>query len=135
MDAVIGETHAQSARGRFFLGLTALRLFGLIRHWKQMFINNTFNHARRGGIEKFLIPRAKDTGDSMRSIRKRNSSKKTDDETESVILHGDENVKLTSSEEDQRLKNAATIGTALMVVNSHRALMLLYVAQLRPLPL
>jgi hypothetical protein len=30
-----------------------------------------------------------------------------------------------SSEEEQRLKNAATIGTALMVVNSQRALLLL----------
>lgn len=47
------------------------------------------------------------------------------DENESVALYGDENVKVTSSEEDQRLKNAATIGTALMVVNSQRALILL----------
>jgi hypothetical protein len=35
------------------------------------------------------------------------------------------NLKSTSTEEDQRLKNAATIGTALMVVNSHRALIVL----------
>lgn len=47
------------------------------------------------------------------------------DENDIVAMHGDENVKLTSSEEDQRLKNAATIGTALMVVNSQRALVLL----------
>jgi hypothetical protein len=33
--------------------------------------------------------------------------------------------KMTNSEEDQRLKNAATIGTALMVVNSQRALILM----------
>lgn len=32
-----------------------------------------------------------------------------------------------TSEEDEQLKNAATIGTSLMVVNSHRALMILYV--------
>jgi hypothetical protein len=32
---------------------------------------------------------------------------------------------MTNSEEDQRLKNAATIGTALMVVNSQRALILM----------
>jgi hypothetical protein len=32
---------------------------------------------------------------------------------------------LSSSDEDQHLKNAATIGTALMVVNSHRALVLM----------
>ena len=40
-----------------------------------------------------------------------------DDHSEGVIQE--------SSEEDQRLKNAATIGTALMVVNSHRALFIL----------
>ena len=43
--------------------------------------------------------------------------------------HGDKGEDLPGrskgSEEDQRLKNAATIGTALMVVNSERALILL----------
>ena len=43
--------------------------------------------------------------------------------------HGDNGELATasqaSSEEDLRLKRAATIGTALMVVNSHRALILL----------
>jgi hypothetical protein len=35
-----------------------------------------------------------------------------------------------TSEEDQQLQNAATIGTALMLVNSHRALFILYVYML-----
>jgi hypothetical protein len=41
--------------------------------------------------------------------------------------HGEkhEETKRASSEDDERLKNAATIGTALMVVNSQRALILL----------
>lgn len=125
MDAIIGKTHAQSAKGRFFLGLTVLRLFGLIRHWKQMFISNTFQSVKREGIEKWLIPGQKDHGDSILSSTKRHS-KKRDDDNESVMLTGDEYMtRLTSSEEDQRLKNAATIGTALMVVNSQRALLLL----------
>ena len=34
-----------------------------------------------------------------------------------------------SSEEDQRLQMNAKIGTALMLVNSHRALLLLYVCK------
>lgn len=45
-----------------------------------------------------------------------------DDET---TITSDEMRKITNSEEDQRLKNAATIGTALMVVNSQRALILM----------
>ena len=32
---------------------------------------------------------------------------------------------VSKSEEDRRLKQAATIGTALMVVNSHRALVIM----------
>jgi hypothetical protein len=35
--------------------------------------------------------------------------------------------KSNASEEDVQLENAATIGTALMLVNSHRALFILYV--------
>jgi hypothetical protein len=33
----------RSAGGRFYLGLTYLRAFGLVRHWKQMWINHTFD--------------------------------------------------------------------------------------------
>jgi hypothetical protein len=46
-------------------------------------------------------------------------------------IAGDEDQKQQSAlepsgnDEDQQLKNAATIGTALMVVNSHRALFVL----------
>lgn len=76
MDAIVGETHAQSAKGRFFLGLTVLRLFGLIRHWKQMFINNTFQSVKREGIEKWLIPRQNDHGDSIVSTTHRHSKKR-----------------------------------------------------------
>jgi hypothetical protein len=35
--------------------------------------------------------------------------------------------------DDQQLKNAATIGTALMLINSHRALFLMYVPNLSKL--
>lgn len=78
VDAIIGESHAEAARGGVLIGLTALRLFGLIRHWKQMFINNTFSR-KQEGIEKWLIPRGKDTGNSIMSARtKRNSSKKNE---------------------------------------------------------
>jgi hypothetical protein len=48
-----------------------------------------------------------------------------DDETLDDDLGGVEGNKMTNSEEDQRLRNAATIGTALMVVNSQRASILM----------
>lgn len=145
IDSVIGNTHADLARGRFVIGLTVLRLFGVVRHLKQMFITNTFRSARRDGSEKWQIRR--DSHSDSFSPKKRNSSKRYDvsmpssgkapssrgtnsqfsfNQDDSFRMLGDENTtKLTSSEEDQRLKNAATIGTALTVVNSQRSLVLL----------
>lgn len=40
--AVIGVDPARAAFGRFVLGLTFLRTFGLVRHWKQMWLSSTF---------------------------------------------------------------------------------------------
>lgn len=42
LNAVIGYGEQRPALGRFVIGLSFLRLFGLIRHWKQMWINDTF---------------------------------------------------------------------------------------------
>lgn len=44
--AVVGATNADAALGRFVLGLTFLRAFGLVRRWKQMWINLTFEEAK-----------------------------------------------------------------------------------------
>lgn len=62
--AVRGPTHADAANGRFLLGLTSLRFFGVIRHWKQMWINNTFQATKREGIERWLFPRERSLVDS-----------------------------------------------------------------------
>jgi hypothetical protein len=43
LDAILGENEADILKGRFHLGLTALRFFGVVRHWKQMWINKTFH--------------------------------------------------------------------------------------------
>ena len=75
LDSVIGPSYKEAARGRFLLGLTSLRLFGLIRHWKQMLINRTSDPTKREGIENWLIPQGKDMGDSVLSIRKTSSKK------------------------------------------------------------
>lgn len=65
--AVRGETHRDSARGRFTLGVMSLRFFGVIRHWKQMWINNTFQSTKREGIEKWLCSRESHQIDSLRA--------------------------------------------------------------------
>jgi hypothetical protein len=43
LQAVTGPTRGNSALGRFVIGLNALRIFGLVRHWKIMWINRTFS--------------------------------------------------------------------------------------------
>jgi hypothetical protein len=53
LDAVVGHDHAHAAvRGRFILGITALRFFAVVRHWKQMWINNVF---RSIGWERWFL--------------------------------------------------------------------------------
>jgi hypothetical protein len=66
VDAILGPSHGDAAKGRFILGLTSLRFFGVIRHWKQMWINNTFHPTKRDGIEKWLFPREKDYQEAIR---------------------------------------------------------------------
>jgi hypothetical protein len=41
--AVTGSSNAEASRGRFVIGLTFLRIFALIRHWKQMWIRCMFD--------------------------------------------------------------------------------------------
>eukprot|EP00980_Cylindrotheca_fusiformis_P021686 scaffold8529_cov137-Cylindrotheca_fusiformis.AAC.16 len=138
-DAILGEDSTTVVLGRFMMGLTALRFFGVVRHWKQMWINSTFHASdqdrqARNQHPPTLWTSATDSAASAptlkKSIMKRRErmKRKTDDDVnESTEEKGDEVPKsqFASSEEDQRLKNAATIGTALMVVNSQRALVLL----------
>jgi hypothetical protein len=56
------------------------------------------------------------------------SNLSTQDDADTTVNDDDEpsaNMAEDWNEEDQGLKNAATIGTSLMVVNSHRALFIL----------
>jgi hypothetical protein len=56
LSATLGTSSARAAFGRFRIGLAALRLFGLVRHWKQMWIKNTFNdNMKRGLIQSFFL--------------------------------------------------------------------------------
>lgn len=45
--AVNSTNNLKSAAGRFCLGLSYLRVFGLVRHWKQMWINHTFERGNK----------------------------------------------------------------------------------------
>lgn len=96
-----GSTRVQVFYGRAFLAAIRLRVFGLVRHWKTMWITNTalystgINRQRR--ILQNLFP----------------TNKKTDQTPLGLA--------------DETLTNASTIGTALMVTNSYRSLITLWI--------
>lgn len=56
LNAVFGTTRARGAFGRLCIGLTSLRMIGLVRHWKIMWINRTFrdNDVAIGGKPGFF---------------------------------------------------------------------------------
>jgi hypothetical protein len=96
-----------------------------------MWINNTFRkkNTQRGLIGSLLLAEVPDV-DMVRNSRhgrrfSRKRKLKVEDDGQIEELEPTETMKQPLSEEEQRLKKAASIGTALMLVNSHRALFLL----------
>lgn len=97
--SVLGPTRLASFYGRGFLALIRFRVFGLVRHWKKMWIHNTFVTMRATGVKAVVAP------------YKGAPPQKIDP--------------MEEEEKDRGLTNASNIGTALMVINSHRALVIL----------
>jgi len=97
---VLGPTRLDTFYGRCFLALVRLRVFGLVRHWKKMWIHNTFVTMRSTGIKAFVGP--------LKGAPPQKTLGPMEEE-----------------EKDLGLTNASNIGTALMVINSHRALVIL----------
>lgn len=125
---VLGPTRLDAFYGRAFYALVRLRIFGLVRHWKQMWINNTFVNLRWKNKQSTFIT-------SVLMPPKGNVTKKdmvkftTDVKTRTTDIvsgepHSEAGLK-QSAHNDEHLTNASTIGTALMVVNSHRAFMII----------
>jgi hypothetical protein len=126
LSAVLGPTKWDSVLGRLFFGFRTLRIFGLVRHWKKMWINHTFrdNRSHKGAFRNlFLVNSNAEPYNKLHNRFSRKRKAKIADEYQA----DEESLERASlankdNEEDHRLKQAATIGTALMVVNSHRAL-------------
>eukprot|EP00531_Pseudo-nitzschia_arenysensis_P017663 CAMPEP_0116121408 /NCGR_PEP_ID=MMETSP0329-20121206/3682_1 /TAXON_ID=697910 /ORGANISM="Pseudo-nitzschia arenysensis, Strain B593" /LENGTH=1270 /DNA_ID=CAMNT_0003615221 /DNA_START=74 /DNA_END=3886 /DNA_ORIENTATION=+ len=138
--AVLGPTKFDSLRGRLLMGSMAFRLFGVIRRWQHMLIQQIVRPTTRQGLEKWVIPF--DPGRTMRKRRrkrlKRLQDMKEDDDTfdeedddENGEIDTDETeIDFSESKESRRLKSAANIGTALIVVNCQRVLILMVLSVL-----
>eukprot|EP00523_Entomoneis_sp_CCMP467_P008375 CAMPEP_0168730186 /NCGR_PEP_ID=MMETSP0724-20121128/6603_1 /TAXON_ID=265536 /ORGANISM="Amphiprora sp., Strain CCMP467" /LENGTH=1375 /DNA_ID=CAMNT_0008777121 /DNA_START=24 /DNA_END=4148 /DNA_ORIENTATION=- len=118
--SVTGPSQAETVMGRCYFALIRLRVFGLVRHWRNMWITNTFLHRRRGdgGFLSNIFP--------QRSRAKVAPSKQDDSEANDED-HDTRNSKSHNKKQDETLTNASNIGTALMVTNSYRAISLLWV--------
>jgi hypothetical protein len=106
--AVLGPYRSDAFYGRAYMALIRLRVFGLGRHWKKMWINNTFvlGHwtSSKGGLFAGVF------------IPSRIAPNQPENRKNGLSIGDSKGNSLT---------NASNIGTALMVTNSHRALMIL----------
>ena len=109
--AVTAPNRKYALAGRAFFVLIRLRVFGLVRHWKNMWIKNTFLK----GHSKFSV-------EVPRSIDEFGSNEAG--ETVAVTRTAT-NLAAKQKERDAAMISASNIGTALMVTNSYRALFIL----------
>ena len=130
--SILASTSAelyQAVGGRLILGLTFLRVFGLVRHWKQMWLSNVFENDNSNSrvVRRVLLMGADNQSKASRSTIFRRSLKKEEEHDDDSVDDDVGEKESKANDEDQDLKNAANIGTALMTVNSHRVLVLILV--------
>lgn len=124
--AVAGADRWKALAGRAFYACIRLRIFGMIRHWRNMWINKTFLKRTPQRAMRFVNDR-KSVNTSDRSERRSPDG--------SPDGHGDSTTgnrgypaarvsKLERKKRDAAVINASNIGTALMTTNSNRALIM-----------
>jgi len=113
--ATTGPTRLDALAGRAFYACIRLRVFALVRHWKNMWVNTKYLKRERQKVIELNLNQMKvdksekppEEGDIRQSIR------------------GPNLVRLEQKQRNVALINASNIGTALMVTNSYRALTIL----------
>lgn len=111
---VIGPTRLNVFYGRAYFALVRLRVVGMVRHWKNMWVSNTFITMKWKSKQTNWLSSIVPSHSSP--ISKTGSFKKAEDPE--VV---------EQKKREAALTNASTIGTALMVTNSYRALGILWV--------
>ena len=112
--AILGPSSKDAFFGRAYMAIVRLRLFGLVRHWKKMWINDNSNVSNINGKAKGTRNRFL-SGVFVPARVGHSDGKKHKSEAL--------NVERQTKKEDA-LINASNIGRALLVINSHRALLI-----------
>lgn len=110
LTGVIGPTSLDFFYGKAYFALIRFRVFGLVRHWKKMWINNTFINMRWKAAHGFFSGSSHKTMSLQKQKQKRKAIADTAAEE--------------AKKKEAVLTNASNIGTALMATNSYRVLIM-----------
>jgi hypothetical protein len=163
--AIVGPVRSDVFLGRFYLALIRLRIFCLVRHWRNMWIlrNKLVRKNNKAGLfSNIFMPQgqydsstilynnhnkvspyddpthtattttatAKKTrgGNLKNRFKSATAADEASVSSKGTDISRDENGKpknnAKNEQDDQQLVNATNIGTALMLINSHRALLI-----------
>ena len=127
--SLYGPDRRQAFYGLAFITILRLRIFGLVRHWTNMWINNTFVRVRvkdgewrvqRGkgffAPQKHKILHGEDT---VVPMNERMSHEISLRKKAGAIVSKEQKTELT---QDDHITNATKIGTALLITNAKRSL-------------
>eukprot|EP00934_Nitzschia_sp_Nitz4_P000094 Nitzschia sp. Nitz4//scaffold89_size161592//92699//96967//NITZ4_002385-RA/size161592-snap-gene-0.176-mRNA-1//-1//CDS//3329559637//94//frame0 len=114
MMAVAGPTIKDYAFGRLYYACVRLRVFSLVRHWRNRWLKVKFLNS--GNLK--IVPA------NFTKIVSGNRSRSSDMDDENSVIRVVAN-RIEQKHRDNALINASNIGTALMLTNSYRALAIL----------
>ncbi|KAL7540169.1 hypothetical protein ACHAXR_009941 [Thalassiosira sp. AJA248-18] len=145
--SLYGPDRLHAFYGTAFICILRLRIFGLVRHWTKMWINNTFVRVRGKNGEwrvqrgkGFFVPQGHRGGRGQENVTSMEES--ISHQTSSLALTPKNKLEGESSDIDEKkheftddyhLTNASKIGTALFTTNAQRGLLFAFFIGLLPL--
>jgi hypothetical protein len=112
---VIGPTFQNVFYGHIYIAFVRIRIFCMVRHWKNMWVTRTFInmtwHSQKDKLLSNIIPPS--VNRRLHHLSSNELHDVDDTKAKQIAKH---------NKSDSKLTNASNIGTALMVINSYRTL-------------
>jgi len=145
--SLYGPDRLHAFFGTSFLCILRLRIFGLVRHWTKMWINNTFVRVKGKNGEwrvlrgkGFLVPQYHRARQRENVVALEESAMQHQSVTTPLMNRNELNATESIIDErkneftdDYHLTNASKIGTALFTTNAQRCLLFVFLIGLAPL--